>query len=189
MIRGIIFDCFGVLCQGSLNHFLGRAKTPAIREKIVDTNHAADYGYITRDEYVTTIAELLSISLQEVDTIIAKQHIRNEPVFDLARELHPSYTLGLLSNVGSGIIERLFTPEELSDFFTAVVISGEVGMVKPYPEIFQLTAQRMGLRPDECIVIDDMLENIAGAERAGMQGVVFGSLTQTTTELRRLLQP
>jgi HAD superfamily hydrolase (TIGR01549 family) len=187
MIRGIIFDCFGVLCHGSLDYFLSRAKTDDVREKIIDTNHAADYGYVSHDEYISTIAGLLNCTHQQVSDTIDVQHVRNESVFEFAQSLRGSYSLGLLSNVGSGIIEQLFTPDELANLFDAVIISGEVGMVKPYPEIFHLTSQKLGLQTNECIMIDDLSANISGALNAGMQGIKFESLPQMKSELRSLL--
>lgn len=63
------------------------------------------------------------------------------------------------------------------------VVSGDVGMVKPDLAIFQLLLNRFGLRPEECLFIDDNPANIEGARRAGMDGIVFTG----SEELRRHL--
>ena len=63
------------------------------------------------------------------------------------------------------------------------VVSGDVGMVKPDPAIFQLLLNRFGLRPEECLFIDDNPANIEGARRAGIDGIVFTG----SEELRRHL--
>lgn len=185
MIRGIIFDCFGVLCQGSLDYFVSNAPADK-RQNVIDTNHAADRGFIDHDEYVAAMASFLDVPTDEILRIMRVQHIRMEPVIEFARSLKPPYKLGLLSNVGGGVINALFTQEELTDLFDAVVLSGEVGMAKPYQEIFELTAERLGLRPDECLMIDDIPRNVEGAELAGMTGVVFGSLGQLRHDIEQL---
>ena len=52
------------------------------------------------------------------------------------------------------------------------MISGEVGLHKPQPEIFQLGAERVGLEPTDCVFVDDLRENCAGAEAVGMTAVL-----------------
>lgn len=187
MIRGIIFDCFGVLCQGSLDYLVSKASDEA-RAAVIDTNHAADRGYLTHEEYVETMAQLLDMSTDEIRDVIRRYHVRNEPMFELARSLKPHYKLALLSNVGDGVISELFTPDELTNLFDTVVLSGEVSMVKPYPEIYELTAARLGLPPEDCLMIDDIPRNVDGAEAVGMQGIVCGSVGQLRRELPALLE-
>ena len=76
---------------------------------------------------------------------------------------------GLISNsMGAGRYDRDAFPE----LFDAVVISGDVGLHKPQPEIFQLGAERVGLAPEECVFVDDLRENCAGAEAVGMTAVL-----------------
>jgi epoxide hydrolase-like predicted phosphatase len=77
--------------------------------------------------------------------------------------------------------------EGWDQLFDAVVISGEVGMRKPEPRIYALTAERLGLRPDECVFVDDLGPNVRGAVAAGMVGVRHVSTEQTTAELEILL--
>ena len=66
---------------------------------------------------------------------------------------------GLISNsMGVGRYDRSTFPE----LFDGVVISGEVGMHKPQPEIFRLGAERIGVPPEECVFVDDLRENCEG---------------------------
>jgi HAD superfamily hydrolase (TIGR01509 family) len=187
MIRGIIFDCFGVLCQGSLDYFVSQA-TPEVRQEVIDANRSADYGYIDHDEYIAIIATLLNKSPEELEEVVRKFHVRNEPMFDIVRSLKPQYKVGLLSNVGDNVIEHLLSEDELTNVFDAVVLSGQVGMVKPNPNIFELTAAKLGLLPEECVMIDDIPRNIQGAKAIGMKGIVCSSPTQVQLELTKLLE-
>jgi epoxide hydrolase-like predicted phosphatase len=70
--------------------------------------------------------------------------------------------------------------------FDIVVISGEVGMRKPEPGIFELVLDRIGLPADECVFIDDMAHNIAAAEQAGLVGIVHRTFDETVLELQAL---
>ena len=72
------------------------------------------------------------------------------------------------------------------ELFDAVVISGEVGLRKPDREIFLLTARRLGLRPEQCVFVDDFPVNVRGAARAGMVGVHHTSLETSVEELEAL---
>jgi putative hydrolase of the HAD superfamily len=91
---------------------------------------------------------------------------------------------GLISNsMGGGSYDRSVFPE----LFDGVVISGEVGMHKPQPEIFLLGAERAGVRPEECVFVDDLRENCDGAEAVGMTAVLHRGAETTVPELERLL--
>jgi putative hydrolase of the HAD superfamily len=91
---------------------------------------------------------------------------------------------GLISNsVGSNIYDQAV----LDELFEAVVISGEVGMHKPQPEVFRLGAERIDLPPEQCVFVDDLRENCAGAEAVGMTAILHRGPDRTLPELERLL--
>lgn len=73
------------------------------------------------------------------------------------------------------------------DLFDAAVISGEVGLAKPDPEIYLLTATKLDLEPGECVFVDDLAINVRGAAEAGMVGVHHRSTESTLEELEILL--
>ena len=90
---------------------------------------------------------------------------------------------GLISNSwGLGIYDRL----DSTDIFDATVISGEVGMHKPQPEIYLLACERLGVEPAEAVFVDDLRENCAGAEAVGMTAVLHRKSSETIAELERL---
>jgi putative hydrolase of the HAD superfamily len=90
---------------------------------------------------------------------------------------------GLLSNSWGGGYPRDLFPE----LFDAVVISGEVGMRKPEERIFLLAAELLDLEPGECVFIDDIEENVAAAQAAGLAGVHHRTARETTERLTELL--
>jgi putative hydrolase of the HAD superfamily len=72
------------------------------------------------------------------------------------------------------------------DMFDVVVISGEVGMRKPEPEIFALTAQRLRVDPGLCVFVDDLEVNVTAAGGLGMTSVLHRSYEQTAAHLEQL---
>jgi epoxide hydrolase-like predicted phosphatase len=67
--------------------------------------------------------------------------------------------------------------------FDVTVISGEVGLRKPEPEIYLLTAERLGLPPSACVFVDDLGPNVRAAEQVGMVGIRHVGAEQTIKEL------
>lgn len=70
------------------------------------------------------------------------------------------------------------------DLFDDVVVSGEVGLAKPDPEIFALVARRAGRAPSECVFVDDSPANVAGAADAGMDAILFTDTGHLRADLR-----
>ena len=186
MIRGIIFDCFGVLYRGSIAH-LYELTPEAKRSELANLSLSSDYGYISADDFLRQVAELTGKPAAELMAIMQQDHIRNEAMVEYVRSLHGHHKVALLSNVGRGVMERLFSADELAELFDAVVLSSEVGMIKPEPAIYELAAQRLGLEPGECIMIDDLVANIDGAKSTGMQGVVYSTTDKCKHDVAALL--
>jgi len=91
---------------------------------------------------------------------------------------------GLISNSWGTTI---YSPEVLDGLFDAVVISGEVGLHKPQPEIYLLACERLGAEPSACVFVDDLRENCAGAQAVGMTALLHRSSDETIGHLEDLL--
>ena len=90
--------------------------------------------------------------------------------------------VGLISNSwGMGIYER--APMAI---FDATVVSGDVGLHKPQPEIYRLGAERIGVPAERCVFVDDLRENVEGAEAVGMKGVLHRRTPETIKTLEEL---
>ena len=94
---------------------------------------------------------------------------------------------GLISNSWGDTTYDPELIEELQEQFDAVVISGEVGLHKPEPEIYRLGAERIGVPPEECVFVDDLRENCDGAEAVGMAAILHRGAEATVPEIERLL--
>lgn len=83
---------------------------------------------------------------------------------------------------------RLTRPRyELFDLFEEIIVSGEVGCIKPEREIFELTLRRIGLKAEECVFIDDSPKNVEAAAAMGFRAILFSSPEQLERELVRVL--
>lgn len=182
MIKGIVFDCYGVLVHGSLGYL--RTLVPSERRPAFDElSHASDRGIVTAEEYIAGAAELLNLTADDVSDIIIKREIRSEAMVSYVKSLRDKYKIALLSNVGRGAIDRLFTPGELEELFDAVVLSSEIGITKPMREAYETAAGRLGLSAEECLMVDDIGVNVEGAKQAGMQAILFEDPEQCETAI------
>ena len=183
-IKAIIFDCFGVLYTDTKQSLL--TVVPADRHReLADLFASNNYGYFDHKAFTERVAEITGLSVRKVEQYIAAEHHLNQPLVTLIAEvLRPQgYKVGLLSNIGKGWIEQFFDTHQLHDLFDEVVLSGEEHLTKPDPGIFRLAAERLGVMPDECLMIDDIPENCDGAVAAGMGAVHYASNTQLFAEL------
>jgi HAD superfamily hydrolase (TIGR01509 family) len=186
MIRGIIFDCFGVLYQGSVGH-LYELTPPSRRAELENLSLSSDYGYVSRDDFLAQVSVLTEKTTREVEMIMQSDHIRNTAMIAYVKTLRANYKVAMLSNVGRGVIGRLFSTTELDELFDTVILSSEIGMVKPDPAIFTYTSDKLGVLPEDCLMVDDLQVNIDGAAQAGMRGVVFNTTDKFMTDANDLL--
>lgn len=110
----------------------------------------------------------------------------NSELLDYARQLKSTYKLAILSNAGAGVPQSLLPPGRLA-MFDAVVVSAEVGRQKPEPEIFKLTAKRLGVTVNECVFVDDMAPYVRAARALGMRAILYRDINQLKLDLARIL--
>jgi putative hydrolase of the HAD superfamily len=91
---------------------------------------------------------------------------------------------GLLSNSWGNFYPR----DGWEDLFDVVVISGEVGMRKPEPEIFVYATDLLGVPPAECVFVDDLSPNVAAADALGLTAVLHRSYDETRNQLAQLFR-
>ena len=90
---------------------------------------------------------------------------------------------GLISNSWG---TSIYDPDVLEGMFDEIVISGDVGLHKPQPEIYKLAADRLGVAPEECVFVDDLRENVRGAKEVGMTAVLHRDTAATVACLEEL---
>src|SRR5664280_1143553 len=105
-------------------------------------------------------------------------------MFDLVQDLKDAgVRVALLSNSWGNTYPR----ERIDALFEAVVISGEVGMRKPNPDIFTHTLDLLDALPDRVVFVDDAEPNTDGAARLGIHTVLHTDPDTTRSKLARLV--
>ena len=98
------------------------------------------------------------------------------------------YKTGLLSNFSNDLRPKIENEWAIASAFDEIIISCEVGMIKPDPAIFNLMLDRLGVKVDESVFIDDRIKNIDGAKELGLHTIFFTDKEQAFGELARILQ-
>lgn len=188
MIKAIIFDCFGVIITDALSELLAELETtdPEKAERVIGLLNSASKGAMDLRASRIAVAAELGLTLDVYVEALRDGEVRNEPLLKYVKELRADYKTGLLSNVISGGLEARFPNDELSEYFDAVVASGDVGFIKPEPQAYEIIADRLKVRLDECIMIDDREDYCLGAKGVGMQVIQYKSFEQMKRELAEL---
>jgi putative hydrolase of the HAD superfamily len=145
-------------------------------------------GELTEEQFAERFGELLELAPERrgglVDRMFGHIEEDEEMVEALRRARASGVRTGLISNsMGAGRYDRSTFPE----LFDGVVISGDEGMHKPDPAIYELGAERVGLAPADCVFVDDLRENCEGAEAVGMTAVLHRGAETTLPRLEELL--
>lgn len=187
MIKAIIFDCFSVLIGDASKAAAAELwhNNPEKGDEYRAVSRASDAGILDEEESLELHARLLGMSKESLRDLRNKGEVRNvELITYIENSLQGTYKLALLSNISSRArLDIRFLPGELDRIFDVVIPSGEVGYIKPQPEIFELTAHQLGVLPGECVMIDDIAEFCDGARAAGMHAIQFINNQQAIAEL------
>jgi putative hydrolase of the HAD superfamily len=196
-LTGLLVDFGGVLTSNVFDSFrdfcVAEGLDPRAVRRLFGENpralelvRALETGALTEDQFGQRFGELLEIEDRAglVDRMFGGLRPDEEMLAALRRARAAGVRTGLISNsMGAGRYDRDSFPE----LFDGVVISGEVGLHKPQPEIYLLGCERVGLAPAECVFVDDLRENCDGAEAVGLTAVLHRGAETTVPELERLL--
>jgi HAD superfamily hydrolase (TIGR01509 family) len=190
MIRAIIFDCFGVVLTDAMQNIRQGllSSNPNGAQEITDIIAANNHGLIEPHESNQRIARILGISVDELRAQVSGKEVRDEQLLSYVQELRKHYKTAMLSNIAGSSLVRRFTDEELDQYFDVVVASGDIGYAKPEPEAYEIVAQRLGVRLDECLFTDDRELFCAGATSVGMQAILYTDFVQFKQQLEALIR-
>jgi putative hydrolase of the HAD superfamily len=198
-VRNVIFDLGGVVFDWNPDHIVSRVQpAPELRAalKAALFGHADwrlfDRGTLSEPELIERLQLRLSATRQEVEAIL--DAVRNSLVekpetLKLIRALQGQGTpLYCLSNMPASVYTHLRQRHHFWDAFSGIVISGEVQMMKPEPEVFMHLLATFNLRAEESVFVDDLLANVESAKRVGLHAVWFKDAAQCARELDQILE-
>jgi putative hydrolase of the HAD superfamily len=132
---------------------------------------ALETGKLGEEEFEEQFAKLLGLD-EAADLIesMFRGMLPCEPMINAVRAVGDrGIKTGLISNSWS---TSHYDKDMLEELFDTAVISAEVGLHKPQPEIYRVAAERLVVPPEECVFVDDLRENCDGAEAVGMTAVL-----------------
>lgn len=183
-MKALIFDCFGVLTTDVWKEFLAKLPTD-LQRPASDVNKAYDAGFMTTAEYIRQVEDLTGTTPPMVESSpgIAK----NFELLEYIAQKKDSYKIGLLSNIGTDWISETFLTESEQSMFDVLLFSHHVGLAKPDPQIFSIMAERLGVEPSDCLMVDDIEANSIGARTTGMQAVTYQNFEQAKRDIEALI--
>jgi len=176
----------------AFGHAMGALLGPqAEHEAAVNPVHALERGEIEIPHFEERLAEHLvsttgdPVRAEGLLTRMFAGFERAEDMIGVVRRVRQAgFKTALLSNSwGLG-----YPREDWEELFDVTVISGEVGLRKPEPQIYELCAWQLGVPPGACVFVDDLAPNVKGAAAVGMVGVLHRTYDETVAELEALLE-
>jgi epoxide hydrolase-like predicted phosphatase len=197
-IRAVVFDIGGVLAECEPMDFARRAEARhglrpgALGADLADVWGAGERGGITEAQVTAAVIERSGLTAAEVDAVLAdmwRQYlgVANTELIEFARGLRPAFRTGILSNSFVGAREREQAMFGFEDLVDDLIYSHKVGVRKPDPAIWELTARRHSVDPAEMAFLDDHPANVEAARKFGIAAVLFENTAQSIAELTALL--
>ena len=184
MIKNIVFDMGQVLIRFDADIFMDRIGVapedkPLLRREVFQSVEWSrmDRGSLTDEEASDIIRarvpERLGEAVYKLVTFWDRPILEIPGMYELVEELKANgYGIYLLSN--ASLRQHEYWPRiPCSRFFDGTLISADVKLVKPQPEIFLLLCMKFGLRAEECFFVDDATLNCEAAHLVGMTPAVF----------------
>jgi FMN phosphatase YigB (HAD superfamily) len=198
VVRNVIFDLGGVVLEWNPDQILSRfQKDPDLRILLRQALfghadwHQFDRGGLSEREVIDRMEARIGRPRGELIAIVdaVRESLVEKPdTLELIRELQRrAVPLYCLSNMPASIYAHLRIRHDFWDVFRGIVISGEVRMVKPEPQVFAHLLERYDLRAAESIFIDDLAVNIQAARDVGLHTILFRDAAQCRHELAALL--
>ena len=202
-VQAVVFDLGGVLIDWDPRHLYRRIfDSEEEMEAFLSTVCTPEWNAeLDRGRSFEEMVELLRSEHPERGDQIEAYHLRWDEMLGesfegsvrILRELHSAgYPLYALTNWSAETFHIARERYGFLSLFEEIVVSGEVGVVKPDPRIYELLVERTGLDPRRTVFVDDRPENVRAAKKHGFIGVLFqepGQLRRDLTGLGLLAGP
>jgi putative hydrolase of the HAD superfamily len=199
-VRAVVFDIGGVLevptdinLDGRWERRLGlRPGKFFDRLRRSGLGRDANLGRISEADFAQVLGRLYGLDESATEELLAElwdwySGELNTEMADYFQRLRPRYGTAILSNAAAGgrrEEERRYGFSAMAD---VLVYSYEVGIEKPDRRIYEITCERLGVRPSEVVFLDDLEVNVVAARQVGMRAVRFQSTAQAIYEMEACL--
>jgi len=155
-----------------------------------DSARRASVGEITEEAHWAAILKRFKQPASEMQVFRSQffgGDVIDRKLVEYIRSLHGEFHTGLISNAWSGLREFI-TREKLVDLFDTVIISAEIGVVKPSAKIYEVALEQAKVSAGEAVFVDDVQVNIEACEKVGMKGILFNDFEKFLSRLNHLLK-
>ncbi len=158
-------------------------------EAVWNPVHALERGELEVPDFERRLAaELRTVKGAPVEPagLLTRMFSRFEHAADMVGLVRRARATGIRTALLSNSWGNDYPRDGWDEMFDVVVISGEVGMRKPEPRIFQHTLELLELEAEDCVFVDDLRPNIRAATELGLVGILHANYVETASELEIL---
>ncbi len=199
MIRAVIFDLDGVLADSEplwirMMDIYFEKKGITVPKNFADLStrymKGRDIRQVTRfiKRFFKIKDSVAGIHRERMKIVLNlfRRYLRPTPyAVESVKALAKIYPVALASSSPRSVVEVELARIKIKRFFTRIVAGDEVRIAKPHPDIYLRTAKKLGVKPSECVVVEDSLAGVKAAKRAGMVCVLLKT-SYTLPAQRRL---
>ena len=196
-IQAVLFDLGGVILrtehQAPREHLAERLNmTYEDLDKIVfasETARLASVGKLSTEKHWAAITKRLGLPLSEAEQVYAEffaGDVPDQELLDFIRSLRPQRKTALISN-GWPDLRAYITRNRFLDAFDTLLISAELGLLKPDRKIYELALSRLEVHASQSALVDDIPVNVEAAKAIGIHGILFESTAQVKQDLKSIL--
>ncbi|MBT3755867.1 MAG: HAD family phosphatase [Candidatus Cloacimonetes bacterium] len=192
-MKNIIFDLGKVLVDYDFDVFYKELDYEPKLETLMESTIPVlefEAGKLSRQEFYQKLKDIYKFehNIEEFEKIWCSVFTELTELVDFAKELKKDYNIYVLSNTDEIHFNSIWEQFPALHFFEDnLMLSYELDSVKPQKEIYERALNMFNLKPEECLFIDDKQENISGAKRMGITGILFTNATETKRKIKELL--
>lgn len=195
--KGLLIDWGGVMTNNLFASFAAFCETEGLDPQALAIAFRGDQaardmlvgfeeGRVAEEEFESGLGGLLGLAEPAglIDRLFAGATPESLMVDAVRTARRSGVRTGLISNSWG---TTRYPRDLLIELFDGIVISGEIGIRKPTPRIYELGAEAIGLPPELCVFVDDLPFNLPPAEELGMAVIHHVDPTKTVAQLEELL--
>ena len=191
-IKFIIFDLGGVVVHGGdldfLRHYCAPCLTKAGHKKILDLEREVNLGLITEREFYREIAKAFGVHLKpkQMHEIIVRGMRRDRALLKFIGHIKGPKVAMFSNSIGhmaTEVLRRRRIP--VKKLFKKVFVSSNMHMIKPDATAYRFVLRKLRAKPRETLLVDDRRENVTGAKKIGMPGIIYKNSRQFLRELKK----
>src|SRR5258708_16746701 len=190
-IKAVVFDLGGVIMHGGyldfVHHYLGKHLSSTTKKQIEYLEHQVNLGKITERQFYGHVEKEFAVHLTptQMHDRIGNKMRTNKALAAYIPHLKPAKIALFSNSIGHMAIETLKARHLAGKrLFDKIFLSNVMHLAKPSGESYRYVVHHLKVKPHEALMVDDRLENITAARKAGLDGVGFKNVSQFKKDLK-----